>query len=123
MTAVPQARFRMEDNMAHAHEPEHQAAASAPQEHSHPSPARYVFIGVVLTVLTMIEVGIYYVEGLGRGLPLILIALSAVKFFIVVAFFMHLKFDSKLFAWLFAAGMAVATSVMLALLGLFDAFS
>lgn len=115
-----QAQFRMEDKMAH--ESEHQQAASA-TEHSHPSPARYVFIGIVLTAITLIEVGIYYVEALGRGLPLILIALSALKFFLVVAFFMHLKFDSKLFAWMFAAGMAVAASIMLALIGLFDGFS
>lgn len=108
--------------MAHAHESEHQPSASAPHEPSHPSPARYVFIGLVLTVLTVIEVGIFYVEALGRGLPLILIALSALKFFIVVAYFMHLKFDAKLFAWMFAAGMAVAASMMLALIGLFDAF-
>ena len=121
MMAVPQARFRTEGNMAH--ESEHQNAAAVPQEHSHPSPAKYVLIGVILTLITVLEVGIYYVDALGRGLPLVLIALSAVKFFIVVAFFMHLKFDAKLFTWLFAAGMAIATSVMLALLGLFDGFS
>ena len=92
------------------------------EEHSHPSPARYIFIGTVLTVITMMEVGIYYVGGLGKVLPLVLIVLSTVKFLMVVAFFMHLKFDSKLFAWLFGFGMAVAASVMLALIGLFNAF-
>lgn len=113
------AQFLTEVNMAH--ESEHPQTASV-QEHSHPSPARYIFIGIVLTLITVLEVGIYYVEALGKGLPLILIALSALKFFLVVAFFMHLKFDSKLFAWMFAAGMAVAASIMLALIGLFDAF-
>ena len=105
-----------------AHQPEHQQT-SAVQEHSHPTPGRYIFIGVVLTVITGVEVLIYGWDWLGRGLPILLIALSALKFFLVVAFFMHLKFDSKLFAWMFVFGMAVATSLMLALIGLFNAFN
>lgn len=109
----------LEDRMAH--QPEHHQTASA-EEHTHPSPARYVFIGAVLTVITGIEVAIYGLRGLGKGLPILLIALSAVKFFVVVAFFMHLKFDAKLFAWMFAGGMAIAASIMLALIGLFNAF-
>ncbi|MSQ32758.1 MAG: cytochrome C oxidase subunit IV, partial [Dehalococcoidia bacterium] len=79
-----------------AHQSEHNEAAPA-EEHSHPSPGRYVFIGAVLTIITGIEVAIYGLNGLGKGLPILLIALSAVKFFVVVAFFMHLKFDAKLF--------------------------
>ena len=45
--------------------------------------------------------------------------MSAVKFAIVVAFYMHLKYDHKLFRALFTGPLFIAASTLLALLFLF----
>jgi hypothetical protein len=41
---------------------------------------------------------------------------------IVVGYYMHLKFDNKLFTWLFGAGMVTGGSVVITLIALFDRF-
>ena len=41
------------------------------------------------------------------------------KFVLVVAFFMHLRFDNKLFTWIFGAGFVIGVAVFLAILALF----
>ncbi len=48
-----------------------------------------------------------------------LLTLSAVKFGLVAMFYMHLKFDHRLFSWLFVVPMIIAAFVILALLKLF----
>jgi len=45
--------------------------------------------------------------------------LSAFKFALVVLFYMHLKFDSRLFAFLFSGPLLLALAVMIGLLFLF----
>jgi cytochrome c oxidase subunit IV len=87
------------------------------------SPRQYVTIFVVLTVITVIELAISY-SGLGRiGLMAILFPLSALKFGIVVALFMHLRFDSPFFTKMFVGPLVLASCVLLALLilGEYDA--
>jgi heme/copper-type cytochrome/quinol oxidase subunit 4 len=97
------------------------------REHGHPSPAKYVTIGVILAVITAIEVAIYYVPDFMPGfrplLPPTLIILSVVKFAMVAMFFMHLKFDSRLFSSLFVGGILLAGGLLIALLALFHQFS
>jgi cytochrome c oxidase subunit 4 len=46
-----------------------------------------------------------------------------VKFVAVVMFFMHLKFDNKIFSWLFYAGLFLAVGVYVALLVTFQFFN
>jgi cytochrome c oxidase subunit 4 len=97
-------------------EPEHEPA----HEQAHPGPMEYVQIGAILAVVTAIEVAIYYVDALADVLVPILIVLSAAKFGLVVLWFMHLKFDSRLFSWMFVGGIALASTlfvVVLATLG------
>ena len=53
------------------------------------------------------------------SLPCSLLSLSAVKFALVAAFYMHLKFDHKLFSWLFVVPMTFAVGVIIALMILF----
>lgn len=79
----------------------------------HPGVLEYTQIGVILAVLTAIEVGVYYIDMDHNVLVAALIALAALKFGLVVAFFMHLKFDSRLFATMFLGGLAIALSVFL----------
>jgi cytochrome c oxidase subunit 4 len=44
------------------------------------------------------------------------------KFFIVVSYFMHLKFDKKIFSFLFYAGLFLAIGVYVAFLATFHFF-
>ena len=73
----------------------------------------YWIIGAYLFVLTALEIGCYYLEDqLGSlATPAILI-LSAAKFILVVMFYMHLKYDSKVFTALFVFPMALAALVI-----------
>jgi len=90
-----------------------------PGEHAHPGAKQYVAIALVLLVLTVIEVAIFYIPELKGILVPTLLSLSAVKFGLVAAFYMHLKFDHKLFSWLFVVPMTFAAGVILALMVLF----
>jgi cytochrome c oxidase subunit IV len=78
------------------------------EEQQHASVGFYWMIGVTLAVITGIEVAIFYIPAIGAALVPILLVLSAAKFVIVVMFFMHLKFDSKIFTGLFLAGLSLA---------------
>ena len=50
----------------------------------------------------------------------ILIPMMIVKFAIVAGYFMHLKFDSKMFTTMFVAGLTFAVSVYCVLLTMFE---
>jgi cytochrome c oxidase subunit 4 len=89
---------------------------------NHPNALRYVQIALVLAALTALEITVYYVPQLKGPLVPLLLLLSAVKFALVVLFYMHLKFDNKLFSALFTLGLGMAASLMLGLLVLFHAF-
>ncbi len=54
-------------------------------------------------------------------LPALLIMMAA-KFIIVVSFFMHLKFDHKLFSFLFYMGLLLAVGVYCTALATFHFF-
>ena len=91
-------------------------------EGGHPTPRTYVTIAAILAVITAIEVAIVMVDTFGGLLVPILLLLSAGKFALVVGYFMHLKFDSRLFSALFIGGFLLATAVLLALVAIFDNF-
>ena len=88
----------------------------------HPTPATYFKVAMVLSILTAIEVAIFYVTPLSYGIIPILAVLSIGKFALVVMYYMHLKFDSKIFTGMFFFGMMVATGVTFALMALFGWF-
>jgi len=80
----------------------------------------YWIIGGWLFVLTALEIAAYYVEDqLGQMAAPIILALSAAKFILVVAFYMHLKYDSKMFTGVFLFPMALATLVIVSLIILY----
>ena len=91
------------------------------REVAHPTPRTYVAIAVILAVITGVEVGIFYIEAIKGALVPIFIVLSVVKFILVAMFYMHLKFDERLFSWFFVGGLTLATFVILALMALFGA--
>lgn len=92
--------------------------ADAHGEGGHASVGFYWMIGIILAVLTGLEVGAYYME-LGSVEVPILLGLSIAKFALVVMFFMHLKFDSKIFTGLFVAGLVLAVFMVSALMMLY----
>ena len=91
-------------------------------EHAHPGPKVYVIIGVILAIITVIEVWAYTVESLKPVLVPLLLGLSAAKFILVVGFYMHLRFDHPLFTGVFGFGLVVAASVITALMFLFHQY-
>ena len=96
----------------------HAQADHAPADH-HPTPRDYVRIGVVLAVLTAMEIATSYIA-IPRWMMMSgLIGMAALKFGLVVAWYMHLKFDSKLFRRLFVFGLILAITTFLVVLGLF----
>jgi cytochrome c oxidase subunit 4 len=87
----------------------------------HPSPGQYVKIGVILAIVTALEVAIYYVDSMRDLIVPFLLAFAVIKFFLVVMWFMHLKFDSRLFRRLFISGLILAGAVYAIVLVIFFA--
>ena len=95
-------------------------------EHSHPSPALYFKVALILFVLTALEVAAYEAGrgGMGPGIHdifapivvMLLLVLSAAKFILVAMFYMHLKQDPKLLSNLFVWPILLAASIIGALI-------
>lgn len=90
---------------------------------AHASTRFYVVIALILTVITAAEVMVFYVEYLAPVLVPILLVLAGAKFTLVVMFFMHLRFDSKVFTGLFVGPLIIAIAVIVAMLALYGAFT
>ena len=82
----------------------------------------YVQVAVALAIITGLEVWASYTDWLGAAFLPILLVLMVVKFFSVVLFFMHLRFDSKIFSALFYAGLFLAVGVYMVALFTFHFF-
>ena len=78
-------------------------------------------IAVILAAITALEVSTYYVDFGPFFLPALMI-MMAIKFLMVVSYFMHLKFDNRLFSWLFYAGLILAITVYVIALSTFKFF-
>jgi cytochrome c oxidase subunit 4 len=96
-----------------------QTPPAAPVEHAHPGSREYVTIAIILAIITAAEVIVYYQESIRSVLVPILLILSISKFALVALFFMHLKFDSRLFSVLFSGPLALMIAVLIALLSIF----
>ena len=103
-------------------EPAAHDAAERPHRAGHPSPKEYIRIGVVLAVLTALEVAASYAGVSGAILIPTLYVLALIKFALVVMWFMHLKFDSPTYARYFLMGLAGATTLYLIVLISFGVF-
>jgi cytochrome c oxidase subunit IV len=100
----------------------HDHAHAAHDAHGHhPTAKTYVIVGAILTLITIAEVWAYYIPALVASkyfVPLLLV-MSAVKFATVVMFYMHLKYDHKLFRALFTGPFLIAGVTMIGLMFLF----
>jgi cytochrome c oxidase subunit 4 len=104
------------------HTTEHTAASHGDSAHGGAEHAEhgmstrgYINIALILAAITALEVSTYYVDFGPLFLPALLIMM-------VVSYFMHLKFDNKLFSWMFYAGLFLAVGVYVAALGTFHFF-
>ena len=88
----------------------------------HPSPKEYVRIGLILFVLTALEITASYTKVSGAVLIPTLFFLAIVKFALVVLWFMHLKFDDRRYARFFVMGLSGAAVLYLVVLISFRVF-
>ena len=96
--------------------------STATDNHDHGmSDSGYVKIALILAAITALEVSTYYVDFGPLFMPSLL-AMMVIKFVMVVSYFMHLKFDSKIFSFLFYVGLGLALFVYFAALATFKFF-
>ncbi len=93
--------------------------------HEHPGWSVYWKIAVILTVLTAIEVSAFYIPAWETSWVYVpsMLFLSTIKFTLVVMYYMHLKYDHKLFRSLFTGPFIVASLTLVGLLFLFSKLS
>jgi cytochrome c oxidase subunit IV len=102
------------DPMRDPHEPAH---------HEHPSAKEYIRIGIILAVLTGLEVVTAYSQIKHSILIPTLLLLAFTKFVLVVLWFMHLRFDARTYARFFVMGFAGAITLYLIVLMTLGAFT
>ncbi|HJP65318.1 MAG TPA: cytochrome C oxidase subunit IV family protein [Actinomycetota bacterium] len=106
-----------------ARETEPEAIEHEPELGVHPGPAEYVKVAIALSLATAIEVALYYITSIPRPLYIgLLMFFMTLKFTLVVLWFMHLRFDSRLFRRLFVVGLGLALTVYLVVLLTFKVF-
>ena len=81
--------------------------------HEHPSDLQYVWVALFLALVTGAEVAMSYIDMATAIYIPVLMVMMIVKFSVVVLWFMHLRFDSRLFRRLFLAGIVLAVAVYL----------
>ena len=86
----------------------------------HPTPFQYVMVGVVLVILTALEVTVSYLDGdIPSGLILfLLLVMMVLKFVLVAAWFMHLRTDRPVFRRFFMLGGAAAVTLFAVVLSM-----
>ncbi len=111
----------MANNVGNDHAKDHEAK----HEHEGSSIGFYIFIALVLGVITYVEFAL--VEHQTTWFAMLspfwiffwLILLSVIKFILVVMFFMHLKGDHMIFTGFFTSGMVIAVGTLFILSAMF----
>ncbi len=102
----------------------HVAVESEDHPGEHWTDLKFIYLAIGLAAITAIEVVLsYMVDDLGPIFLPALIILMLVKFFAVVSYFMHLKFDNRLFSLMFYLGLGLAATVYTIALFTFKFFS
>ena len=100
----------------HAHDSAHDDGHG-----EHKSDGYYIVVALILAAITALETSTYWIDFGAIFMPLLLI-LMTIKFVMVVSLFMHLKFDNKLFSYLFYSGLLLAIFVYVVALTTFRFF-
>jgi cytochrome c oxidase subunit 4 len=85
---------------------------------AHPATVRranYLGVFIILAVFTAVETLVSYVQQAAIRFP-VLIGLSILKAVLVLLYFMHLKFDARIFSYLFIAGCVLAIPLILVMM-------
>jgi cytochrome c oxidase subunit 4 len=98
------------------------ATATHETTHKHPSDVDYVKVALILGVITGAEITIPYQTDVKGPVIGVMLLLMAIKFSIVAMWFMHLRFDSRLFRQVFVAGLVLAAFVYLGVMTSFQLF-
>ena len=81
------------------------------------TPFFYTIVGAWLAVLTLLEVYFFTIDAFfGAFFVTVMLLLALLKFIIVVAFFMHLRFDKSLLTLVFTSGFIIAILVFVIML-------
>ena len=86
-----------------------------------PTDGQFIGIFFLLAAITAVEVIVSYVD-IGAAFLPVLLGLMTIKFFTVVLYFMHVKFDHQLFGRLFYIGLGLAVFVYVIALTTFRFF-
>ncbi|MSQ11342.1 MAG: cytochrome C oxidase subunit IV [Dehalococcoidia bacterium] len=89
------------------------------REPVHPTPITYAKVAAALGLITVAEIGLLYINALNDIVIPVFFILSVVKFALVVMFYMHLRYDSRLFSGFFVGALLLAASIVLGLIALF----
>ncbi|MGA9595503.1 MAG: cytochrome C oxidase subunit IV family protein [Acidimicrobiia bacterium] len=81
-----------------------QATTTKTTAKRHPTPALYWGIAIFLAAVTGMEISVPNIDIPDAVKVPLLIVLGAIKFAVVVMFFMHLRYDKKLYRNLFLFG-------------------
>ncbi len=101
---------------------DHAPTAGHAHDEQHPTWSTYWKVAVFLTIITVVEVAAYYIPAVVDSaffVPSLLI-MSAVKFYTVVMYYMHLKYDHRIFRALFTGPLLIAAITLVGLLFLFS---
>jgi cytochrome c oxidase subunit 4 len=107
------------------HDGTYEAATDTELHEHHPSDAQYWKVGAILAVITGLEVSTYFItdDPYSHELaPLLigsLLIMMVAKFITIGAYFMHLRFDNKLFRNVFVSGLILAVVVFVIVLTVF----
>ncbi len=88
-------------------------------ERGHPTPFTYVKVAFALSLITGIEVGLFYIDMVPALFVACFFILSATKFVMVALFYMHLRYEARLFSTLFFGGVTLAIIVVVSVLAIF----
>ena len=84
-------------------------------EAGHASPRTYLIILVVLAIITLLEVGTYFMPTLQANpgwLFTILSVMAIAKFALVVGYYMHLRYDAAYYRRVFIAPLLLACAMI-----------
>jgi cytochrome c oxidase subunit 4 len=89
----------------------------------HATVRTYIQVAIALAIITAVEVATLYIPGIPNPVLVVsLLLMSAIKFYLVVGFFMHLKYDHQIMRALFVGPLMIAVAIILAVMALFSAF-
>ncbi len=78
------------------------------------TPPNYLYVYLSLLVLTLMELGVIFLP-IGRaGTIIILVSFALAKLVIVVMYYMHLKFEPRMYTWVFIAPLPFVAMIAVA---------